>query len=175
MDNEENPDYTPFSNCYFSKKKGSPVGDEEEYKKTFHFEESESLMDELNNFHGVSKELSNNMYSELNMALEGQDNVLIVGTEGTKTITILTTPEEIVGGRGPVLIPTSDSSRIVSMVSKEFVEGMAGMCQDMEDQDEAEVIWQELLTEFFDKTIEKSENGDGKTPSVPDFLPEGEF
>jgi hypothetical protein len=175
MDNQKKPDYNPFNNCYFSKKKGSPVGEEEEYKKTFHFEESESLMDELNNFDGISKELSNNMYSELNMALDGSENVLVVGTEGTKAITILLAPEEIVGGRGPALIPTSDSNRLVAIVSKEFVEAMAGMCQEMEDQDEAEVIWQELLSEFFEKTIEKSESEAGQTPSVPDFLPEGEF
>lgn len=172
----EKLDYNPFKDCYSSKKEDFIMKEEEEdFSKTFTFEESEALLNELNNFKGISQELSENMYSEMNQAMSEPANTLIVGTEGTKTFTIITAPESIVGGRGPVLIPTSDPSKVLSMVSKEFVEKMAEMCEEEEDQDEAEVIWRELLGNFFDKTIELSEKNETPLLGVPDFIPEGDF
>ena len=128
-------------------------------------------MDELNEFEGVSAELTKNMQAELTQALRGSENILVVGTEGERTITIVIAPRAVVGSRGPALIPTTDKIRVVSMVSKEFVEKCALTCQNMEDQDEAQEKWDQLLKFFFDKTLELVDNSSAPTLEIPDFIP----
>ena len=128
-------------------------------------------MDELNEFEGVSPELTKNMQAELTQALRGSENILVVGTEGERTITIIIAPRAVIGSRGPELIPTTDKIRVVSMVSKEFVEKCALRCQNMEDQDEAQEKWDQLLKFFFDKTLELVDNSSGPTLEIPDFVP----
>jgi hypothetical protein len=117
---------------------------DDDYIKNFNFEQSQELMDELNEFEGVSPELTKNMQAELTQALRGSENILVVGTEGERTITIIIAPRAVIGSRGPELIPTTDKIRVVSMVSKEFVEKCALRCQNMEDQDEAQEKFQTL-------------------------------
>ena len=78
----------------------------------FGFEDGENLLDELNSGDGVSPELSQNMYEEMRIARRDPDGILFVGTEGTKTITVFLAPQSIVGGFGPVLVPTFDSRRV---------------------------------------------------------------
>jgi hypothetical protein len=144
---------------------------DDDYIKNFNFEQSKELMDELNEFEGVSPELTKNMQAELTQALRGSENILVVGTEGERTITIIIAPRAVIGSRGPELIPTTDKIRVVSMVSKEFVEKCALTCQNMEDQDEAQEKWDQLLKFFFDKTLELVDNSSGPTLEIPDFVP----
>ena len=144
---------------------------DDDYIKNFNFEQSKELMDELNEFEGVSAELTKNMQAELTQALRGSENILVVGTEGERTITIVIAPRAVVGSRGPALIPTTDKIRVVSMVSKEFVEKCALTCQNMEDQDEAQEKWDQLLKFFFDKTLELVDNSSAPTLEIPDFIP----
>ena len=144
---------------------------DDDYIKNFNFEQSKELMDELNEFEGVSPELTKNMQAELTQALRGSENILVVGTEGERTITIVIAPRAVVGSSGPALIPTTDKIRVVSMVSKEFVEECALACQNMEDQDEAQEKWDQLLKFFFDKTLELVDNSGGPNLEIPDFIP----
>ena len=144
---------------------------DDDYIKNFNFEQSKELMDELNEFEGVSPELTKNMQAELTQALRGSENILVVGTEGERTITIVIAPRAVVGSRGPALIPTTDKIRVVSMVSKEFVEKCALTCQNMEDQDEAQEKWDQLLKFFFDNTLELVDNSSAPTLEIPDFIP----
>jgi hypothetical protein len=168
--NKEQGYNPPNRYCQFGRKTEGPVG-EEEFKKNFNFEEGEELMNELNGFEGVTPELARDMQAELSSALSAPENVLVVGTEGTKTITIITAPRAVIGNKGPVLVPTADKNRILSMVSKEFVEKCALFCQEMEDQDGAQDKWEKLLETFFEKTIELAEAG-GEILEIPDFIPE---
>lgn len=170
-------DYT-FSNlyCRFGRKSGAALpGEDDEYKKNFNFEEGEELLNELNNMEGVSEELANNMHSEIFQAMNGPENILIVGTEGTKTITIISAPKKVVKGRGPVLVPTSEPNRIVAMVSQEFIDRAAQKCQEMEDQDGAQELWEKLLSNFFERVLELSENSNPDLLKIPDFIPEEGF
>jgi hypothetical protein len=144
---------------------------DDDYIKNFNFEQSKELMDELNEFEGISPELTKNMQAELTQALRGSENILVVGTEGERTITIVIAPRAVVGSKGPALIPSADKIRVVSMVSKEFVEKCALTCQNMEDQDEAQEKWDQLLKFFFDKTLELVDNSSGPTLEIPDFVP----
>jgi hypothetical protein len=45
----------------------------------------------------------------------------------------------------------------------------------MEDQDEAQEKWDQLLKFFFDKTLELVDNSGGPTLEIPDFVPKDDL
>ena len=120
----------------------------------FSFEDGENLLDELNSGVGVSPELLRDMYAEMSIARRDPDGLLIVGTEGTKTITVFLAPQSVVNGIGPVLVPTLDPNRVVAMVSREFIEANAVDCNSEEDQELAQREWDELLDKLFNATVD---------------------
>jgi hypothetical protein len=124
----------------------------------FDFEQVNELLAELNSYPSVSVELSKNVKNELQQVQRHPDDTLLVGTEGTKTVTIFLAPHHVVEGIGPVLIPTFDDQRIVSMVSREFIEFRAGECLDAENQEVAQADWNALLDYLFDTTLELANN-----------------
>lgn len=124
----------------------------------FNFEQGEEMLNELNSGEGISEELSHNMAQELNDLRQNSEAVLLVGTEGTKTITIFLAPQNVVEGIGPVLVPTFDDRRIVSMVSREFIEATAARHNEAEDQDLAQIEWNLLLDNLFEATVELANN-----------------
>ena len=120
----------------------------------FSFEDGENLLDELNSGDGVSPELLRDMYAEMSIARRDPDGLLIVGTEGTKTITVFLAPQSVVNGIGPVLVPTLDPNRVVAMVSREFIEANAVNRNSEEDQELAQKDWNELLDKLFIATVD---------------------
>ena len=124
----------------------------------FEFEQGEELMDALNDGQGITPELSRNMARELNDLLKNSESVLTVDTEATKTVTIFLTPQYVVEVFGSVLITTFDDQRVVSMVSKEFIEATAVRHNEAEDQDLAQTEWNLLLDSLFDATLELVNN-----------------
>lgn len=120
----------------------------------FGFEDGENLLDELNSGDGVSLELSRNMYDEMSIARRNPEGVLLVGTEGTMSITIILAPQSVVQGIGPVLVPTFDTQRVVAMVSREFIQANAVDCNSEEDQELAQKDWDELLDKLFNATVD---------------------
>lgn len=125
----------------------------EQHMHTFDFEEGENLLDELHNGRGISLELSRNMTSEIAQAMRQPKGILLVGTDGTQMITIFLAPNAVVQGMGPVLISTFDKDRIVSMVSREFIEAKAHIFEIAVDQDAAQEEWELLLEQLFDTTL----------------------
>jgi hypothetical protein len=120
----------------------------------FGFEDGENLLDELNSGDGVSPELSSHMYDEMSIARRNPDGVLLVGTEGTMSITIILAPQSVVQGIGPVLVPTFDTQRVVAMVSREFIQANAVDCNSEENQELAQQDWDELLDKLFNATVD---------------------
>ena len=120
----------------------------------FGFEDGENLLDELNSGDGVSPELLQDMYAEMSLARRDPEGILIVGTEGTKTITVFLAPQSVVNGIGPVLVPTLDPNRVVAMVSREFIQANAVDCNSAEDQELAQQNWDELLDQLFIATVD---------------------
>lgn len=141
-----------------------------QYVHTFHFEEGEELLDELNNGEGITPELSRNMASEIAQLMRQPDDVLVVGTDGLRTITIVLAPHAVVQGNGPVLMPTFDRDRIVAMVSREFIEAKAHICDIADDQDAAQVEWGSLLEQLFNAAIELGNRDSRELLNIVEFL-----
>ena len=126
----------------------------------FHFEQGEELLEELNNGAGITPELLRDMTHEMNLVRRNPEGTLLVGTEGTKTVTIFLAPHSVVQCNGPVLVPTFDALRVASMVSREFIESRAHACDKADDQDAAQNEWNALLDGLFNKTLELAEGMD---------------
>jgi hypothetical protein len=120
----------------------------------FGFEDGENLLDELNSGDGVSPDLLHDIYDEKSIARRNPEGVLLVGTEGTKAITIILAPQSVVNGIGPVLLPTLDPNRVVAMVSREFIQANAVDCNSEENQELAQKDWDELLDKLFNATVD---------------------
>ena len=141
-----------------------------QYVHTFHFEEGEKLLDELNNGEGITPELSRNMTSEIAQILRQPEDILVVGTDGFQMITIVLAPHAVVQGTGPVLISTFDRDRIVAMVSREFIKAKAHICNIADDQDAAQEEWESLLEQLFDTAIELGNHNSRELLNIVEFL-----
>ena len=137
---------------------------------TFDFEEGEELLEELNNGEGISPELSRNMTSEIAQILRQPEDILVVGTDGFQMITIVLVPHAVVQGTGPVLIPTFDIDRIVAMVSREFIEAKAHICDTADDQDAAQEEWDTLLDQLFETALELGNHNSREVLNIVEFL-----
>ena len=142
----------------------------DQHVHAFYFEEGEELLNELNNGEGISPELSRNMTSEIAQILRQPEDILMVGTDGFQMITIVLAPHAVVQGTGPVLISTFDKDRIVAMVSREFIEAQAHICDTADDQDAAQEEWDSLLEQLFNTAIELGNQDSRELLNIDEFL-----
>jgi hypothetical protein len=136
----------------------------------FSFEDNEGFLNALNNQQGISPELSRELTNQMTNLRHDSENTLFVGTDGLQTITVVLAPFYIVKEEGPVLIPTSEQHRIVSMVSREFVEAKAKMCGLITDQDVAQKYWDDFIDGLFITTAELGNSSDRQLLQIPDHL-----
>jgi hypothetical protein len=134
----------------------------------FDFEDNEGFLNALNNQQGISSDLASELTQQLNQLRQNSENTLLVGTDGLQTITVVLAPFSIVNAEGPVLIPTSEQYRIVSMVSREFVEAKAQMCNLFTDEDVAQKYWDDFLDGLFTATTELGNSSDRQLLQIPD-------
>ena len=84
--------------------------------------------------------------------------------------TIVLAPHAVVQGTGPVLISTFDRDRIVAMVSREFIEAKAHICDTADDQDAAQEEWDSLLDQLFNAAIELGNQDSREVLNIVEFL-----
>jgi hypothetical protein len=134
----------------------------------FDFEDNEGFLDALNNQQGISPELSRELTNQMTNLRHDSENTLLVGTDGLQTITVVLAPFSLVNAEGPVLIPTTEKYRIVSMVSREFVQAKAKMCDLIADEDVAQKYWDDFLDGLFTATTELGNSSDRQLLQIPD-------
>jgi hypothetical protein len=134
----------------------------------FDFEDNEGFLNALNNRQGISPDLAREMTQQLNQLRQNSENTLLVGTDGLQTITVVLAPFSIVKAEGPVLIPTTEQYRIVSMVSREFVQAKAQICEQIADEDIAQSYWDDFLDGLFATTAELGNSSDRQLLQIPD-------
>lgn len=135
----------------------------------FDFEDNEGFLNALNNQQGISPDLAREMTQQLNQLRQNSENTLLIGTDGLQTITVVLAPFSIVKTEGPVLIPTTDQHRTVSMVSREFVQAKAQTCDHIGDEDIAQRYWDEFLDGLFTATVELGNSDDRQLLQIPDY------
>lgn len=138
--------------------------------ESFEMDDFETMEESLRKVRQHNPELAKSLQDEIERAaLNPDDNVLIVGTEGDYTITVFLVPEDVIGGHsGPVIVPSSDKNKILAAVSMERVQKKADQCIEMPDPLLAQAEWQRMIDWFFEKTVEEVKGG--RAEFVPDGL-----
>jgi len=139
---------------------------------SFDFTDSSALGRSMSRLISHDPLVAANLQEEIDNASNNpDDNVLIVGTDGDYTITIIIVPESTIGNSiGPVIMPSSDSRKILAAVSKEATQRRADQCLAMVDPILAQQKWEGMVSWFFDKTLELIY--DGSAVFVPNELPD---
>ncbi len=136
--------------------------------ESFQMDDFDSMEESLKKVREHNPELAKNLKDEIERAaLNPDEEVLIVGTEGDYTITVFLVPESVIGGlAGPVLMPSSDEKKILAAVSRERVQKKADKCLSIPDPLLAQQEWQKMVDWFFDKTVEEIKLG--RVEFIPD-------
>ena len=103
------------------------------------------LQDALAKLQEMNPELSKVIKEELDAAARGEENILLVGTDGDFSVTILHLTEDVIGSSEEmVLFPTSSSISILAAVSRESLERKVRMCEAMDEDGDgalADQMW----------------------------------
>ena len=120
-------------------------------------EANEMLSRALEELYEINQELGIRMKEELDAAARGEENILLVGTNGDYTVTILhVDPEFVDGARDVVLLPTSSSVSILAAVSREYIEEKIRMCEAMEMDGEgvmADQMWDDFMGDLMERAV----------------------
>ena len=99
------------------------------------------------------------MKEELDIAARGEENILLVGTDGDFTVTILyVDPEFTNGKKGIMLLPSSSSVSILAAVDREFIEDKIRMCEAIEQDGEKEMadeLWDDFMGDLMRAAVEE--------------------
>ena len=60
--------------------------------------------------------------------------------------------------------------RITAMVSREFIEAKAHICDTADDQDAAQEVWEALLEQLFDSALELGNHQSREILNIVEFL-----
>lgn len=98
-----------------------------------------------------------------------QKDLLFIGSSGTHVVKCLHYPREVLGGDGPILIPTSSKYIIAGAYSDEFINERANEIHDSyETQQEQNDAWAQLMNEYALDIVHTYE--DQPPPSFDAFL-----
>jgi hypothetical protein len=119
----------------------------------------EMLEDALVQLHSNNPELALRIKEELNAAARGEENILLVGTDGEFSVTILHLDPELVNWENEiVLFPTSSSVSILAAVSRDYLEEKIRACESMEQEEggaPADNMWDNFMSELMHAAVEK--------------------
>lgn len=120
-------------------------------------EMNNQLSKALEELYSINQELGIRMKEELEAAARGEENILLVGTNGDFTVTILhVDPEFVNNSRELMLLPTSSSVSILAAVSREFIEDQVNLCEAMEADGEGELaddLWDKFMGDLMEEAV----------------------
>lgn len=94
-------------------------------------------------------ELLSSLAGELVEQMSPPKDLLFVGSDGHRLVKCLHYPREVLGGDGPVILPSASEFVILGALSDEFIQRdadeIAGLFDDLEERDDA---WHRLMTEY---------------------------
>lgn len=135
-------------------------------ERTLMSEESEESIAEMLNgamgeLYGSNPELAVRVHEELNAAATGEENILLVGTDGQYSITILhVDPDFIPESQRIVLLPSSSDIAILAAVSRKFIEENILRCEmheDVSSKSEADEMWDTFMGSLLKEAVELHE------------------
>jgi hypothetical protein len=126
----------------------------------FKLDDEENLYEALEELGKIDPSIAKAMKDELKGAQEDDNNILMIGTNGEVTVTIIHVPSSALNNKkGPILLPTADPVRIVAAVSREsLAEWLKKKEKEIIDPLMIESAWSGMLQRLYDRTIILNDN-----------------
>lgn len=114
----------------------------------------------LEELRSINPELAEKLVDELQIAASGvESNILLVGTDGEYTVTILHVDPAVIGDNEDLVIfPSAYEFGIVAAISREILEERVSQCEALDERGEtglAERLWEEFMDELMHDSIAK--------------------
>jgi hypothetical protein len=132
---------------------------DEPLERSFDMGDNGALEEALEELGLINKDLAEVMREELQEAIEDKDHsVVMVGTDGDVTVTIIHVPKSSLDNRiGPVILPTTNRYRVTAAISQEMVFKKIAECERVVDPLIAQRMWENFLEKQFERVIKKLE------------------
>lgn len=103
----------------------------------------------------IDPDIKKRVIDELLETARPGSNVLLVGTEGASTVTILHVDKSLIGGEdGPVLLPTADNKTILAAVSREFLQREVTEAESLGGEENmSDMYWDGVMQELIQKVL----------------------
>ena len=126
----------------------------------FRLDDEENLYEALEELGKIDPVVAKAMKDELKGVKEDGSNVLMIGTNGEVTVTIIHVPSSALNNKkGPILLPTADPVRIVAAVSREHLaEWLEDKERETMDPLIIESAWSGMLQRLYDRTLMLNDN-----------------
>ena len=96
-----------------------------------------------------------NIVDEMLDATREGNNIVLVGTDGGKTVTIMHVDQSLInGGDGPVLFPTADPNRALAAVSSQLLERELSIADGMETESMSDMYWDGLMQDLINQVLD---------------------
>lgn len=96
-----------------------------------------------------------NVVDEMLEATREGNNIVLVGTDGGKTVTIMHVDQSLInGGDGPVLFPTADPNRALAAVSSQMLERELSISDGMETESMSDMYWDGLMQDLINQVLD---------------------
>lgn len=100
-------------------------------------------------------ELAIHLMEELRETLAEGSNVVLVGTDGDVSITIVHTSREALNGSdGPVIFPSTNKNKILAAISREILDIEVKKAEEIGDEKLADLYWDGFMNDLMDKVRE---------------------
>lgn len=116
------------------------------------------LMSAMEYLHEQNPELSTRVKEELESAARGEENILLIGTDGEFSVTILHLPQDVIGRDEEIVtFPTSSSISILAAIPRESLDAKVRMCEAIEEDGSgalADEMWDDFMGELMGRAVQ---------------------
>jgi hypothetical protein len=96
-----------------------------------------------------------NVVDEMLEATREGNNIVLVGTDGGKTVTIMHVDKSLISNQdGPVLFPTADPNRALAAVSSQMLERELATADGMENESMSDMYWDGLMQDLINQVLD---------------------
>lgn len=127
----------------------------------------EILLKVITELRKIHPDLAQKILEELQETQREDSNIVLVGTDTKRSITIIHVDAAALNGEdGPVIFPTSDERFVLAAISRDFLEREVRKAESMEDERMADLYWDGLMGDLMAQISEQAQDN-------PQVIPDG--
>lgn len=126
----------------------------------------ENMINAMEKVYDKNPVLAKHLSEELKSVSENTENILMVGTDGQYSVTIIYVPKSVMDkDETMMLLPSANEVSVLAAVSTEYIEKQNLLCKTLEEaglEEMADEMWERLMNNLLTKAVAMHE----KNPQV---------